>query len=133
MAKQNKISYNDVSRSLDLVTKQLDREKESLLSDQRSGSIKNTKSYQERVQAMEKLLITRTQLQIDEDRIYLWLRERGVLTDREIKQKEMYLNQLQQRGVSPIDASIANQAQQLLKFRQEWSIPRYGETEKESP
>jgi hypothetical protein len=133
MAKQNKISYNDVSRSLDLVTKQLDREKESLLSDQRSGSIKNTKSYQERVQAMEKLLITRTQLQIDEDRIYLWLRERGVLTDREIKQKEMYLNQLQQRGVSPIDASIANQAQQLLKFRQEWNIPRYGEKEKTSP
>lgn len=133
MAKQNKITYNDVSRSLDLVTKQLDREKEALLSDQRSGSIKNTKTYQERVQQLEKLLITRTQLQIDEDRIYLWLRERGVLTDREIKQKEMYLNQLQQMGVSPIDASIANQAQQLLKFRQEWSIPRYGKTEKASP
>ena len=112
---------------------QLDREKEALLSDQRSGSIKNTKTYQERVQQLEKLLITRTQLQIDEDRIYLWLRERGVLTDREIKQKEMYLNQMQQMGVSPIDASIANQAQQLLKFRQEWSIPRYGKTEKASP
>jgi hypothetical protein len=133
MAKQNKISYNDVSRSLDLVTKQLDREKESLLSDQRSGSIKNTKSYQERVQAMEKLLVTRTQLQIDEDRIYLWLRERGTLTDAEIKKKEMYLNQLQQKGVSPIDAAISNQAQQLLKFRQEWSIPRYGKGKETSP
>jgi len=126
MVKQNKITYNDVSRSLDVVTKQLDREKESLLSDTRAGSIKNTKSYTERVQNMEKLLITRTQLQIDEDRIYLYLRERGTLTDKEIKQKEMYLNQIQQMGVSPIDAAIQNQAQQLMKFRQEWSIPQYG-------
>jgi len=83
------------------------------------------------------------QLQMDEDRVYNYLFERGVLTDSEIAKKNRYLMQLRQMGVHPQEAVVNHVAEQLLKFRQNWSIPQYnkimedrarnGETEKASP
>lgn len=133
MAKQNKITYNDVSRSLDLVKKQFDKETEALEKIKfETPEEVQTKEFQARLQNNEKLLMTYVQLQMDEDRVYLYLSERGVLTDSEITKKNRYLMQLRQMGVHPQQAVVDRAAQELLKFRQGWSIPRYGK-EKANP
>jgi hypothetical protein len=128
MARQNKITYNDISRSLDIVGKQVDTKTQELLRDQRDGTLRQGE-YEKKLKDIERLIIAREQLQYDEDMVWMWLNERGVLTDKEIKQKERYMTELQQKGVHPSEAAIQRSADRLLRFRQS-TIYNYVEKKK---
>jgi hypothetical protein len=130
MARQNKITYNDVSRSLDIVTKKADAGTERFIKDRDEGFIKEgTSEYNKRLEDISRLVIAREQLQYDETLVYMWLNERGVLTDKEIKQKERAMAQLRQKGIHPVDAVIQESAMRLLRFNQA-VIQNYVEKEK---
>lgn len=132
MARQNKITYNDVSRSLDIVGKQVDSKTQQLMRDQRDGLLKQGE-YEKRLAEIEQLIIAREQLQYDEDMVWMWLNERGVLTDKEIKQKERYMTELQQKGVHPSEAAIQRSADRLLRFRQSTIYNYVQNKKKEAP
>jgi hypothetical protein len=131
MARQNKITYNDISRSLDIVGKQVDTKTQELLRDQRDGILRKGE-YEKKLKDIERLIIAREQLQYDEDMVWMWLNERGVLTDKEIKQKERYMTELQQKGMHPSEAAIQRSADRLLRFRQS-TIYNYVENKKKAP
>lgn len=123
MVKNNKISYNDIERTSSMVSDKFDKLTQTVLTRERLGGVKMTAEEESR---LSELQTARVQLQIDSDRVYLWLRERGKLTDKEIAQKDKLLNLAAQKGLHPLDISIQNAARQMY----EWNMKMLDEVKK---
>jgi len=115
MVKNNRRTLSDIDSTITKVTTRFDSLQNEMIQGKRDGRM-TTKTEEEYKVRLEELIVTREQLVIESSRAYSWLNSQGLLTDKEIFQRNKTLNLIQARGESPLRDVIEQSALRLLEF-----------------